>query len=526
MSALVPVLEQPVLQLNRNWTPIRVIPVADAMAMLFEGVCQAVRAEDYSLYNYEQWSELRPEAGEQSIKTAHLYLKVPEVVVLCKFDKIPDRKLAFTRANIHRRDAYTCQYCGDRPGTKELSIDHVVPRSKGGQSTWENCVLACTPCNRRKADKTLSESGLKLARQPKKPLWSPRLVTARVKNTPANWAKFVDEAYWNSELQVPWKGPPSLNEITWLFMLLAVGGAILNNLRYRSCFYCWSLANVGWSVVNVQRQLYPELLTYLFFLALNVHGWINWSKPTQQSISHLGRSRRILPMLRVKNITPNSTIQINDVCTRKKFRATRGFCLTLVFGNEVNLDDTEEVRASWSRGELRRLHNIGKIRVTDLSTSNPPPPPPDDEGEEPEEIPTPEDCFEQYEEQLTNLENVLEAAQAEISNLRNQISARQLQLASGTLSQNEVDLLNQEISALNAEVSSIETSTVNPISTQRAGVSNQFYECARANFTTGPTSERPEYPPTGYMYFDITLLQPVWFAGNGKGWVDATGASI
>lgn len=196
------VLELPTLVLNRNWVPIRVTTVEDAISKMFEGVAKAV-AEDYSVYDFESWSEVAALESEPHIKTNLLKIRVPEVIVLGKYGDIPDRKLAFSRANIYKRDRYTCQYCGKRPDTEDLTIEHIVPRCRGGQSTWTNCVLACWTCNTKKADRTLAESGMKLISKPIKPDWSPRLVLGNIhrKNTPKNWEKFLNEAYWNVELK-------------------------------------------------------------------------------------------------------------------------------------------------------------------------------------------------------------------------------------------------------------------------------------------------------------------------------------
>ena len=81
-------------------------------------------------------------------------LRVPEVITLTGYDRLPTRAVTFSRRNIFKRDRFQCQYCGVNPGGEELTIDHVVPRAQGGVSSWTNCVLACIDCNKRKADRT------------------------------------------------------------------------------------------------------------------------------------------------------------------------------------------------------------------------------------------------------------------------------------------------------------------------------------------------------------------------------------
>jgi 5-methylcytosine-specific restriction endonuclease McrA len=194
-------LELPVLVLNKNWTPVRITTVQSAICKLFEGRAKAICPEDYQVYDFASWAELEVEKDKPFLTTCRSRMRVPEVIVSCFYGRLPDTKVAFSRENIYRRDKDTCQYCGRKPGRKELTIDHIVPRSRGGISSWTNCVLACIDCNKAKDDRLLSESGMRLKREPIKPTWSPRLVLDQVPNTPANWERFVSNAYWNSELK-------------------------------------------------------------------------------------------------------------------------------------------------------------------------------------------------------------------------------------------------------------------------------------------------------------------------------------
>ncbi len=125
-------------------------------------------------------------------------LRVPEVVTLRNYDRLPINAVTFSRRNVFKRDRLTCQYCARQPGSGELTIDHVVPRAQGGTSTWENCVLACTTCNHRKADRTPAQAGMALRNKPVRPIWQPLYAArgARIES----WAKFVSDAYWNVEL--------------------------------------------------------------------------------------------------------------------------------------------------------------------------------------------------------------------------------------------------------------------------------------------------------------------------------------
>jgi 5-methylcytosine-specific restriction endonuclease McrA len=193
------VLQRPALVLNRNWQPVRVATVARALVMLWNETARVVDPEDFQLYAWADWSRLRPRAEEPFVQAVRFRLRVPEVITLVGYDRLPLAAVTFSRRNVFKRDHYTCQYCGAQPGGEELTIDHVLPRSQGGVSSWENCVLACMGCNKRKADRTPEQAGLKLRHKPIRPAWKPLYADHCVRI--ASWSKFVSEAYWSVELQ-------------------------------------------------------------------------------------------------------------------------------------------------------------------------------------------------------------------------------------------------------------------------------------------------------------------------------------
>lgn len=194
----VSVLERPTLVLNRNWQPVSVAPVARALTMLWNESARVVDPEDYQLYTWSDWANLAPREGELYLQAVTFRLRVPEVLTLNRYDRPRESAVTFSRRNLFKRDHVTCQYCGGRPGTSELTIDHVRPRSQGGASTWDNCVLACVPCNARKANRTPDEAGMRLRRPPFRPSWRPHYASHGVRIE--SWAKFVSEAYWNVSL--------------------------------------------------------------------------------------------------------------------------------------------------------------------------------------------------------------------------------------------------------------------------------------------------------------------------------------
>jgi len=193
------ILQRPTLVLNRNWQPVNVATVARVLVMLWNETARVVDPTDYQQYGWSEWSKVVPQGDEPFIRAVAFRLRVPEVVTLTGYDRVPSSAVTFSRRNIFKRDRYTCQYCGIQPGSGELTLDHVVPRSHGGQSTWENCVLACVECNKRKADRTPDQASMRLRTRPVRPHWRPIYASHEVRIE--SWTKFISEAYWSVELE-------------------------------------------------------------------------------------------------------------------------------------------------------------------------------------------------------------------------------------------------------------------------------------------------------------------------------------
>jgi 5-methylcytosine-specific restriction endonuclease McrA len=193
------VLQRPTLVLNRNWQPVGVATVSRSLVKVWNDSARIVDPADFQQYDWHDWSLVQPAEGEAFIQTQWLRLRVPEVVTLTKYDRLPTNVVAFSRRNVFKRDNFTCQYCGCRPGSEELTIDHVVPRSQKGMSSWKNCVLACVECNHRKANRTPERAAMPLKRNPVRPLWNPSYARHGVRLE--SWSKFVSDAYWNVELE-------------------------------------------------------------------------------------------------------------------------------------------------------------------------------------------------------------------------------------------------------------------------------------------------------------------------------------
>lgn len=194
------VLSEQTLVLNRSWSAIATTSVRQAMRLLFKGAAKAVAPDTYEMHGFESWAVLAVGPDEPCVRSVALRIKVPEIILLTGYNGMPSKAVTFTRRNLYRRDRNTCQYCGKRPGTTELSIDHVVPYSRGGRNTWENCVLACMRCNRRKGNRLPEEAGLRLLRTPYRPRWTP-ILEIPVGRRLQSWERFVSERYWNVELE-------------------------------------------------------------------------------------------------------------------------------------------------------------------------------------------------------------------------------------------------------------------------------------------------------------------------------------
>lgn len=194
-------LEARVLVLNKTFQPVAVTRAARAFGLLFSGAARALDHE-FRSFDFESWSELGAELGDDVIRTPQLVLKVPRVIVLQAFDRMPRTHVRFSRQNIYLRDGFTCQYCGKTLPRAQLNLDHVVPRSQGGRTSWENVVCSCVRCNLDKGGRSPEQAGIKLLTHPRRPTWTS--LTPSFGRVPyKEWLPFVDPAtaaYWNTEL--------------------------------------------------------------------------------------------------------------------------------------------------------------------------------------------------------------------------------------------------------------------------------------------------------------------------------------
>lgn len=187
-----------VLVLNKVMCPLKVVSVKRAVSMLAKGRAIVVDPTTaFAEYTWDDWSKIRPMAEDAFIRGVTVNYKIPKIIKLTVYDRLPYQQVKFSRARIYQRDKYTCQYCGKQPGSEGLNLDHVTPRCQGGMTTWENVVCACIECNTKKADKTPKQAKMRLRREPFKPKFQVLTENVRVDC----WQTFLGEAYWNVELK-------------------------------------------------------------------------------------------------------------------------------------------------------------------------------------------------------------------------------------------------------------------------------------------------------------------------------------
>lgn len=201
-------LEASVLVLNKNYTAVHVIGVRRAFRLLAKEHAEVLMQDNdrWSTYSFGSWIQLSQsrhlfaDDGDW-VHTISLTIRVPRIIRLLIFDRLPSRIVKFNRRNIFARDDNHCQYCGHRFPTSELSLDHVVPRSRGGLSSWTNIVCACTRCNARKGGRLPQEAHMRLIRKPLRPKSSPILQLRTANPKYQSWKQFLDDAYWSVPLK-------------------------------------------------------------------------------------------------------------------------------------------------------------------------------------------------------------------------------------------------------------------------------------------------------------------------------------
>jgi len=183
-----------VLVLNRGWQAIHIKTPTDALSMMYSDVATGldIRGQDYMVpLKWADWVKLPINEDDHFINTVRGRIKLPKVIVLCNFDRVPKKRPRFSSKNIWLRDGGTCQYTGKKLKPGEGNIDHVVPKSHGGITDWSNCVLAHKEINAKKAGRTPEQAGLKLLRQPATPKELPVTFYLKNKHKIKEWDIFL-----------------------------------------------------------------------------------------------------------------------------------------------------------------------------------------------------------------------------------------------------------------------------------------------------------------------------------------------
>lgn len=193
-----------VLVLNRYYLAVHVVGVRRAFGMLYRGMAEVIQVEDghYANYDFDSWlalSELRAELRgphEDWVRSVCYDVQVPRIIRLGAYDRQPRQTFRFNRRNLFARDNHSCQYCGRAFPANQLSIDHVVPRSRGGPTTWENVVCSCLKCNTSKGGRTPQEARMTLLSEPRRPTHNP-LLSMKLNNPKyASWRSFLPNGNW------------------------------------------------------------------------------------------------------------------------------------------------------------------------------------------------------------------------------------------------------------------------------------------------------------------------------------------
>jgi 5-methylcytosine-specific restriction endonuclease McrA len=203
------VLDARVLVLNKLYSAFRVVDARRAFTLLCKGAAEVVNVEagSYVSYSLTSWAEVAEfqrafEHEEHDwVTTPSIVMAVPKIIRLLGYERLPREPVKLNRRNIYARDQNRCQYCGKHFSTKELTLDHVLPRVQGGDNSWTNLVCACVKCNARKGGRTPSQARMKLIREPVKPRRNPAITLRLGSPKYQSWKAFLDEAYWTVELQ-------------------------------------------------------------------------------------------------------------------------------------------------------------------------------------------------------------------------------------------------------------------------------------------------------------------------------------
>lgn len=187
-----------VLVLNRNWQAVNIIGVRRAFSLLWQDHARVINTfgKDFAPMTTAEWlgysMELStPPPGSDFVRTIRMNILLPKVLLLKEFNRLPVAEVKFNRQSVFERDNFTCQYSGRVCKIKDLTLDHVIPRDRGGRTTWENIVTCSREMNSLKANRLPHEAGLRLIRKPERPRWRPFVSVAAGSDIDEAWQHFL-----------------------------------------------------------------------------------------------------------------------------------------------------------------------------------------------------------------------------------------------------------------------------------------------------------------------------------------------
>ncbi len=190
-------LQEKVLILNKYYQAVQITTVQKAICHLVKGTAKVI-TPDWTTHSLEEWikiSQFYQNGKAKLIRSPSVAILIPEAIYLPYYESLPKTEVIFSRQNLFLRDKYTCQYCGKSlRNPKDRTIDHIIPRSRGGKTVWTNVVLCCKKCNLKKGNRTPEEAGLKLLKPPKPPKWQALVLEEFPKHKKESWKVFLNFA--------------------------------------------------------------------------------------------------------------------------------------------------------------------------------------------------------------------------------------------------------------------------------------------------------------------------------------------
>lgn len=187
-----------VLVLNRNWQAVNIVGVRRAFGLLWQDHARALDtfSGDFVPLSAAEWLEFSMRSGAlppgaEYVRTIRSHIILPKILLLRDFDRLPVSEVKFNRQTVFERDNYTCQYSGRVCKPQDLTLDHVIPRDRGGRTSWENIVTCARDVNVRKGNRLPHEVGLRLVRKPHRPRWRPFAAAAAGSDIDAAWVHFL-----------------------------------------------------------------------------------------------------------------------------------------------------------------------------------------------------------------------------------------------------------------------------------------------------------------------------------------------